>query len=244
MMGEEIRFSAIILAAGSGKRMGAAVAKQYLPLRGKPLMVYSLEAFDKSAVDEIILVVAPGEIPYCQKEIVDKYHIRKVTHIIEGGKERYDSVYAGLSVVSGQYVMIHDSARAFVTDDIIQRSMEEVERYGAIVVGMPVKDTIKIAGEKGFVSDTPDRSKVWSVQTPQCFETNLIKNAYEALMRQERICLTDDAMVAEQMTDVPVKLIEGSYHNIKVTTPEDLVQAEYILQSLEQEDDVDSGRDK
>ena len=226
-------FSAVILAAGSGKRMGTSVAKQYLPLLGKPLMVYSLEAFAKSPVDEIILVAAPGETAYCRQQIVEKYGIEKMPRIVEGGQERYDSVYAGLQSVTGNYVLIHDSARAFLTEEIIFRAMDAVLGCGAAVVAMPVKDTIKEAGADGIVSGTPDRSRLWSVQTPQCFETELVRGAYGKLMGQEEIRVTDDAMVVEQMTAHPVRLIEGSYENIKVTTPDDLLLGEAILKRRE-----------
>ena len=228
-------FSAVVLAAGSGKRMGISVAKQYLPLLGKPLMVYALDVFAKSPVDEIILVAAPGETEYCRRQIVEKYGIEKVARIVEGGQERYDSVYAGLQAVTGTYVLIHDSARAFLTGEIVLRAMDAVIACGAAVVAMPVKDTIKEAGADGIVSGTPDRSRLWSVQTPQCFETKLVRNAYGKLMGQEEIHVTDDAMVVEQMTAHPVRLIEGSYENIKVTTPDDLLVGEAILRRREKE---------
>ena len=228
------KFSAIVLAAGSGRRMGGAVAKQYLPLLGKPLMVYALETFAASGVDEIILVVAPGEISYCRENIVKKYGISKVTHIIEGGQERYDSVYAGLKAASGDFALIHDSARAFVTTDIIRNAMEELKRYPAVVVGLPAKDTIKIVDEKQEVVSTPPRERVWVVQTPQCFAMSLVRDAYEKLMGQKEILVTDDAMVVEQMTDQPVRMIPGSYENIKVTTPEDLALGESILRRREE----------
>lgn len=230
-MTEKKKFSAIVLAAGSGRRMGTKVAKQYLPLMGKPLMTYALETFAKSGVDEIILVVSAGEVEYCRKNIVEKYRIPKIAHIIEGGRERYDSVYAGLAAVEGDFVLIHDSARAFVTEQIIENAMREVASYPAVVVGMPVKDTIKIVNEKNIVQETPRREQVWTVQTPQCFAVPLIRLAYEKAMRREDKNITDDAMVVEQMTDQPVRLILGSYENIKVTTPEDLVLGESILKN-------------
>ena len=221
--------NAIVLAAGSGRRMGADVPKQYLPLAGKPVMVHSLETFEKSPVKGIVLVVAPGEVEYCRREIVEKYHISKVISIVEGGEERYDSVYRGLKAALCDYVLIHDSARAFLTEDIIERAIVSVEQYKACVVGMPVKDTIKISDRDGYVADTPDRSLMWSVQTPQCFAYDVILEAYEKLQHTDKTGVTDDAMVVEQMLHIPVKLIEGSYDNIKVTTPEDLVLGEQIL---------------
>ena len=154
---------------------------------------------------------------------------------MEGGQERYDSVYPGLQAVTGTYVLIHDSARAFLTGEIVLRAMDAVIACGAAVVAMPVKDTIKEAGADGIVSGTPDRSRLWSVQTPQCFETKLVQNAYGKLMEQEEIHVTDDAMVVEQMTAHPVRLIEGSYENIKVTTPDDLLVGEAILRRREKE---------
>ena len=225
------RIGAVVLAAGSGKRMGADIPKQYLALCGKPVMVYCLEAFEKSRVDEIVLVVAPGDRAYCRKEIVEKYHITKVSAIVDGGAERYDSVYEGLKVIHSDYVLIHDCARAFVTEDIIERSIRGAKEYGACVVGMPVKDTIKIADESGWVGATPRRDLVWSVQTPQSFSYPLVYEAYTRLQACDKTGVTDDAMVVEKTMQARVKLIEGSYENIKVTTPEDLLMGERILQS-------------
>lgn len=230
------KINAIVLAAGSGKRMGTSTPKQYLPLCGKPVMVHCLEAFEQSSVDAIVLVVAEGDIPYCRREIVEKYHITKVSAIVEGGKERYDSVYRGLCAQSCDYVLIHDCARAFVTVDLIQRAISAVRTYGACVVGMPTKDTVKIADEEGYVDHTPQRSRVWNIQTPQCFSYPLVYDAYRRLQEVDATDITDDAMVVEMMTDVRVKLIEGSYDNIKVTTSEDLALGERILER--------AGRDK
>ena len=127
------------------------------------------------------------------------------------------------------YVFIHDGARPFVNDTILHRAYDAVSQYKACVVGMPVKDTIKIAGEDGFAKETPNRSLVWAVQTPQVFDVALIKEAYSKLMECDDIPVTDDAMVAEQMLGTKVKLVEGSYENIKITTPEDLIIAESFL---------------
>ena len=224
------RVNAIVLAAGSGKRMGSEIPKQYLPLNGKPVMVYSLESFAKSSVDGIILVVAPGDVEFCQKEIVEKYHITKVVSIVEGGAERYDSVYRGSLTSESDIVLVHDSARAFVSQKVIEEAIEGAEHYDACVVAVPSKDTVKIATPDGFVESTPRRELVWDVQTPQAFSYSLLRGAYEKMMAdsaQEGI--TDDAMVVERMTDVPVRLVQGDYNNIKITTPEDLVLGEKIL---------------
>ncbi len=224
--------TAIVLAAGSGKRMNSKVHKQYLLINEKPVLYYSLKAFEESAVENIILVVGAGEVDYCRTEIVERYHINKVRAIVEGGKERYHSVYEGLKVAGNpDYVLIHDGARPFLTQEIIGRIIDAVLEYKACVVGMPVKDTIKIADENQYAKDTPQRSSVWMVQTPQAFSYTLVYDAYTKMLAEEDGSITDDAMVVEKMTDQKVKLIEGSYQNIKITTPEDLIIAEAYLRS-------------
>ncbi|MCR5396141.1 MAG: 2-C-methyl-D-erythritol 4-phosphate cytidylyltransferase [Lachnospiraceae bacterium] len=223
------KYTAIVLAGGSGKRMGLSVKKQYIEICNKPLLYYSVHAFEKSDVDEIVLVVTPGDENYVKEEIVEKYGFKKVSAIVPGGKERYNSVYEGLKVTRGDYVLIHDGARAFVTKEIIRRSMDGAKEYGACVVGMPVKDTIKVADDDGYVKDTPERSSLWMVQTPQAFFYPLVKDAYEKVLEKDATGVTDDAMVVELATDQKVKLIEGSYDNIKVTTIDDLDVAENIL---------------
>lgn len=224
------KYVAIVLAGGSGKRMNASVHKQYLLIKEKPVLYYSLKAFEDSAVDEIVLVVGAGEIDYCRQEIVEKYGFKKVKAIVTGGKERYHSVFEGLKAVqSADYVLIHDGARPFVDEEIICRTMSSVKDYQACVVGMPVKDTIKIADEKQYAKETPERKYVWMVQTPQAFSYDMIYDAYEKMLQNENTAITDDAMVLESMTSHQVRLIEGSYRNIKITTPEDLIIAEAYL---------------
>lgn len=216
--------TAIVLAAGQGRRMGTETQKQYLEILGKPVLCYSLEVFQKSEIiDDIIIVVGKGQEEYCEKEIVEKYQIQKVKKIVSGGAERYHSVWNGLKELrESGYVFIHDGARPFVDEEMIKRAYENVLQYKACVVGMPVKDTIKIADSSGFAQETPDRNRVWSVQTPQVFESPIIKNAYEILLKQEDNSVTDDAMVVEKIMGKKVKLVQGSYENIKITTPEDL----------------------
>ena len=231
---EKQKYTAIVLAAGSGKRMNSKVHKQYLIIQDRPVLYYSLKAFEDSAVDEIVLVVGKGEEKFCRKEIVDKYGISKVKAIVEGGKERYHSVFEGLKQTSdADYVLIHDGARPFVNQDIIRRCMQEVQKYQACVVGMPVKDTIKIADEEGYAKQTPDRKNVWMIQTPQTFSYALIYEAYEEMLKTEATAITDDAMVLERIKGKKSKLIEGSYRNIKITTPEDLLIANVYLQHPE-----------
>ena len=231
---EKQKYAAIVLAAGSGKRMNSQVHKQYLIIQDRPVLYYSLKEFEDSAVDEIVLVVGKGEEEFCRREIVDKYGISKVKAIVEGGKERYHSVFEGLKQTSdADYVLIHDGARPFVNQDIIRRCMLEVPEYQAWVVGMPVKDTIKIADEGGYAKQTPDRKNVWMIQTPQTFSYALIYEAYEEMLKTEDAAITDDAMVLERIKGKKSKLIEGSYRNIKITTPEDLLIANVYLQHPE-----------
>lgn len=231
---EKQKYAAIVLAAGSGKRMNSQVHKQYLIIQDRPVLYYSLKEFEDSAVDEIVLVVGKGEEEFCRREIVDKYGISKVKAIVEGGKERYHSVFEGLKQTSdADYVLIHDGARPFVKQEIIRRCMQEVQKYQACVVGMPVKDTIKIADEEGYAKQTPDRKNVWMIQTPQTFSYALIYEAYEEMLKTEDAAITDDAMVLERIKGKKSKLIEGSYRNIKITTPEDLLIANVYLQHPE-----------
>lgn len=255
--------AAVVLAGGSGSRMNSRTKKQYMQIQGKPLIYYSLAAFEKSIIEKVVLVCSPGDEQYCKENIVDKYGLHKVVAIVSGGKERYNSVFEGLkalalnqveSALSASckdaglqekpdntgYVLIHDGARPFVTPQIIERAYETAVKYRACVVGMPSKDTVKIADENGFVSTTPKRSLVWNVQTPQAFEFSLVYNAYKKIIEMTGNCdnnvengcsntgnnktleITDDAMVVEYTGGVPVKLVEGSYSNIKITTIEDL----------------------
>ena len=224
------QFTAIVLAAGSGKRMNSAIQKQYLLLAGKPVLYYSLKAFEESSVSAIVLVTGAGEEDYCRKEIVAPYGITKVSAIVPGGKERYHSVFAGLKAADGaDYVMIHDGARPFVDADMILRSMETVKQFGACVVGMPVKDTIKVVDDDHFAIETPARQFLWQAQTPQTFTYRAIYDAYEKMLRREDAAITDDAMVFDQITGKHVKMIAGSYRNIKITTPEDMAAAEMYM---------------
>lgn len=224
--------TAIVLAAGRGSRMGSEIHKQYLELEGRPLICHALEAFEKSPVDRVILVSGAGEEEFCRKEIVEAWGFQKVAAVVPGGKERYHSVYEGLKAARGSDdVLIHDGARPCVTEKIIIDAMRGAREYGACVVGMPVKDTIKAVDDQGNAEHTPDRSRLWLVQTPQAFSYELIREAYDRLFENPSVQegITDDAMVVETMTPQKVHLIKGSYENIKVTTPEDLEIAGIFL---------------
>lgn len=235
-----MKTAAIVLSAGRGTRMQSDIPKQYMPLNDKPVLYYSLKAFQDSSVSSIILVTGKEELEFCQKEIIEKYNITKVSAVVPGGKERYHSVYEGLKKLKDyDYVLIHDGARPCVNVDIIERSIQSAIEEEACVVGTPVKDTIKIANENGYAVATPDRSTLWMIQTPQSFSYSLIYNAYTELMGRiksepENVpSITDDAMVVEYIYGKKVKLILGSYTNIKITTPEDIRVAEGFLKNLE-----------
>lgn len=239
------RCTAILLAAGSGRRMKSDVAKQFMLLDGKPLIWYALNAIEESEIiDDCILVTGEEDISYVRQEIVERYGFHKVETVIAGGAERCFSVANALQVIGGEglreanrdgYVFIHDGARPFLTQEILRDTCRAVEKYHACVAAVPSKDTIKIADGEGFAAATPARNLLWSIQTPQVFDTELIVRAYAALLEQweklqeQGITVTDDAGVVELFTDTKVKLVMASYENIKITTPEDLKVAESFL---------------
>ncbi|MGN0298507.1 MAG: 2-C-methyl-D-erythritol 4-phosphate cytidylyltransferase [Lachnospiraceae bacterium] len=230
-----MKTAAVVLAAGSGRRMQSSVKKQYMEINGKPVIYYSIHAFEAAGIDEIILVVSESEINWCQKEIVERYHLSKVSKIVAGGKERYDSVYAALSAIdSADYVLIHDGARPCVSSEVIWRTVEAAKETGASVAAVPVKDTIKVVNQQGLAESTPDRSTLWAIQTPQTFDFSLIKEAYEKMYDSfangvHDVKITDDAMVVEHFSDHSVKIAMGDYRNIKLTTPDDIPVAEQYL---------------
>lgn len=224
-------YTAIVLAAGKGTRMNSKIQKQFLEVEGKPVIYYSLKCFQESPlIRDIILVTGEESLSYCKEEIVKRFGFSKVKKVTAGGKERYDSVYAGLCACDNtDYVLIHDGARPFVTEEILERTCFAVKETGACVVGMPVKDTIKISDRNKMVESTPAREKVWLVQTPQAFRYSLIKESYESIRCKDMNGITDDAMIVEQESGVKVALVHGSYENLKITTPEDLIIAEAFL---------------
>ena len=221
--------TAIILAAGIGKRMGTGISKQYLEIGEKPILVHTLEKFEKaSSVINIIIVVSKADIEYVQN-ISGKYEISKVTNITVGGRERQDSVKNGLRCLDDdtKIVMIHDGVRPFVSTEYIDLLIRHVEEKGAIIPGVPVNDTVKSVDYDGRVSETLDRSTLWLTQTPQVYLRNIICNAYEQAYR-DGFYGTDDAALVERI-GVPVVMMPGSKQNIKITTPEDLDMGAYIL---------------
>lgn len=221
------RFAAIVLSAGVGSRMNSDIPKQYMMLKDKPVLAHSLLTFEESEVDDIVIVCGSRDEEYIKKEFVEKYSLKKVTAIVSGGAERYNSVYNGLLACEGaDYVLIHDGARPYVTEEIIKRNIDEVVKYKAVVTSVKATDTVKIADENGFVVSTPERKSVYFMQTPQTFEYRLALNSYSALIKdlekEVKVQVTDDAQVVEMYSDIKVKLIEGDYSNIKITVPKDL----------------------
>lgn len=213
------KVGAVIVAAGSGKRMGTDIPKQFLLLNDEPIIRHTVEKFQNcKKIDEIVVVTGKEHINTCRDILKDT---DKLKDVVPGGKERQDSVVKGIEALSDdcEYVLIHDGVRPFIKNDDILRVIEAVKKWGACVMAVKSKDTVKIA-EEGFVKATPDRSTLWNAQTPQAFKTDLIKKAYKKAA-EEKAVLTDDAMAAELLGE-RVRIVEGGYYNIKITTPEDL----------------------
>lgn len=212
----------VIVAAGSGSRMKRDINKQFIKLDGKEIIAYTIEKFYKSEdIDDIVIVIKENEEKYFIENIINKYGFDNIK-LAYGGKERQDSVYNGIKKLNRncEIVLIHDGARPFVNEDIIKNSIKEAKENNAVVVGVPVKDTIKVVDSDGNIVDTPNRSLLWSVQTPQSFKYEIITKAYEYAYSNDYYG-TDDAMLVEHI-GYNVKMIEGSYDNIKITTEEDL----------------------
>lgn len=219
---------AIVLAAGKGSRMKADRPKQYIPLDGMPLVCHCLSAIETSSViDRVLMVVGEGEIPYA-REMVAGYEFQKVTDMIEGGKERFHSVGNALAYLAEhypetEYVFIHDGARPYVDQALLERLYEVVCEKQACIAAVPVKDTIKVVSEDGKIIHTPERKTLWAAQTPQVFAFSLIAEAYRQMIEEDQTeGITDDAQVLERMTGHTVFIVEGDYRNRKITTPEDL----------------------
>lgn len=252
------KYSAIIVAAGSGTRAGGSLPKQFQSIGQKPMLQYTLDAFLSAPIDEYILVLSKDAGCIMNQHDVSIDFKGKEVVVVEGGKERTDSVYAGLCAASGEYVLIQDGARPFTSAAVIERCMEDVQIHRACVAAVPITDTVKRAGDR-FVEETLDRSKLWAMQTPQCFERKLLKSCYNKMFNTESMApaidkslrnnqeqkkptargktssavLTDDAMIVEAYADVPVYLTKGDPLNIKVTTPTDFVLAEALCATME-----------
>jgi 2-C-methyl-D-erythritol 4-phosphate cytidylyltransferase len=214
---------ALIAAAGQGKRMGSKLNKQYLPLLGKPVLAHTLEVFQQHPlIDDIIVIATKDEVEFCKKEVVEAFDFNKVSQIVAGGQERQDSIYRGLQSLPEEcdLVVVHDGARPLVTPQILTEAIKEAQLSKASVVAVPVKDTIKQVNREGFVEKTLNRAELVSVQTPQVFKKEIILKAYEEAFKKG-IYGTDDASLVE-LWGIKVKVVMGSYENIKITTPEDI----------------------
>ncbi|MBO8136911.1 MAG: 2-C-methyl-D-erythritol 4-phosphate cytidylyltransferase [Desulfotomaculum sp.] len=222
---------AVIPAAGVGSRMKSKVKKQYLQLKGLPVLVHTIKVFEKCPVVKgIVLVVNEKDVLFCTEEIVEKYKFKKVLSVVPGGECRQHSVYNGLKKLPAEeedIVAVHDGARPLVTENVLLETISAARKYGAAVTAVPVKDTIKFAEPGGKVIETPPRDKLWAVQTPQVFKYGLLLKAYREAFKDNYIG-TDDSSLVERM-GLPVYLISGSYENIKITTPDDMLLAEAIL---------------
>ncbi|KPU42657.1 2-C-methyl-D-erythritol 4-phosphate cytidylyltransferase 1 [Oxobacter pfennigii] len=228
-----LSIGAVVVAAGKGKRMGAEVNKLFLEINNKPVLAYTLEAFESSQyVDSIIIAANENEMDYIKKDIIDRYKINKIKKsisLVAGGEIRQQSIIKGLSELKGacDIIVTHDGARPLVTSQIIDLSVEEAEKYGAAACAVPLKDTIKVVDEEGFVLSTPERATLYAIQTPQTFKFDILFSAHREAVKNEFIG-TDDTVLVERL-GFKIKLFSGSYENIKVTTPEDIYIAEAIL---------------
>ena len=222
--------SAIILAGGKGKRMGASVSKQFIELKGKPIIYYTIKKFEENKnIDNIVVVLPPDEVSYFKEEILKKYSL-KIDKIVLGGTERQDSVYNALKSIADtetDIVLIHDGARPFISNRIINDGIKYANEYGAAAPGVMPKDTIKVKNENNFSINTPDRSSLVAIQTPQVFKYKEILKCHEKVKVNQEV-VTDDTMVVEKY-GYKVYLYEGEYTNIKVTTPEDLILGEMLI---------------
>lgn len=213
--------------------MKAEKNKQFLMLHQKPIIVYTIQAFQQcSEIDEIVIVTAPEEMEYFRTNILSKHNFSKVKHLVPGGAERQESAYNGIRSVSAEseIILLHDGARPFISQQGIINCINEAKQYGAASAGMPTKDTIKLVNEMNIVTSTPPRNTVWLTQTPQAFKRDLIQKAHEEAQRQG-IVATDDAMLVE-MLGHEVVMVEAAYENIKITTPEDLLIAEQLIKII------------
>ncbi|MBQ2924053.1 MAG: 2-C-methyl-D-erythritol 4-phosphate cytidylyltransferase [Anaerotignum sp.] len=221
--------TAVIVAAGKGKRMGTEISKQFLPLGGREILTHSVEKFERAEhIRDIILVTGEDSLQDV-RDMKTEYGWKKVVSVVAGGKERQDSVWNGLQAVSDDtdIILIHDGVRPFVTEEILIRSIETALEMGGCVAGVPAKDTIKVCDTENIAVATPDRSTLWQIQTPQTFRKDLIFAAYQKA-KADGFIGTDDASLAEY-SGYPVKVIMGSYRNIKITTKEDLLIGEAFL---------------
>jgi 2-C-methyl-D-erythritol 4-phosphate cytidylyltransferase len=223
------KVTAIVLAAGSGSRIGGSVKKQFIQINNKPILQYTLEKFQTSGeIDEIIIVLPKDYVSHFADIILKKWGIKKLTDIVAGGEERQDSVFSALQTITNntEIVLVHDGVRPFIKQNEIKKLIKSARKNGSAVIGIQPKDTIKNI-ENNLILGTYDRSKLLAVQTPQVFQRDIILNAYKNGL-QSKQHFTDDASLVEYSGGT-VHVVQGGYHNIKITTPEDLWLAEHML---------------
>jgi 2-C-methyl-D-erythritol 4-phosphate cytidylyltransferase len=226
-----MKVEALIVSAGKGHRFIEGKKKQFHLLAEKPVLAHTIDKFETCPlIHSILLVVGQEDMDYCLKEIIEKYQYKKISQIVPGGKRRQDSVRNGIEVLSkdAEIVVIHDGVRPFVTKEMIEDSIRSAIRFGAVVLAMPVKETIKMVQPDGTVLKTLDRESLWQIQTPQTFQVNVIKEAYHKAT-EDGFAGTDDASLVERL-GIKVHILPGSYTNIKITTPEDLILANLFLE--------------
>lgn len=227
-----VKVAAIVPAAGSGTRMGTKTKKQFLALAGIPLLGYALKTLETCpVVRSIVIVAGPGDEDYCRSAVVEKLGLNKVAAIVPGGKERQDSVYSGLLALSPEFdiIVVHDGVRPLFSLNILESVIAAAQTHGAAACAVPAKDTVKLADENKFVTRTLPRDRTWLVQTPQAFRYELIMEAHRRA-RGDNLLATDDTALVESLGG-QVKIVMGSYENIKITTPEDLELAAAIIRA-------------
>lgn len=233
-MGPSIKADAVIVSAGKGLRFGEGPKKQFLSLAGRPVLAYSLDPFEASPlIRSVVVVVQSEDIDYCLGEIVRKEGFRKVTHVVSGGATRQQSVRSGIEAApeDGDILLIHDGVRPFTTTEMIEASVRAAQQYEAVIFGVPVKDTVKEVEAHQTVVRTLERASLYQIQTPQAFRAGLIREAHR-MAASEGFVGTDDASLVERM-GIKVRILLGSYENMKLTTPEDLEFARFILERRE-----------
>ena len=221
----------LIPAAGEGNRLKSAVKKPYVALAQKPILTHTIQRFEQNpAVDEIFVLVNEADFEMCRATVLAPYAFQKVQPLVAGGATRQQSVHNGVRALPADtdFVIVHDGVRPFVTDETIFACLDAAAKWGAAVAAVPVKETIKMANAEDFIVETPPRERLWTVQTPQVFRKSLLEKAHQ-IAEKKQLTATDDAALVEHL-GYPVKLVNGSYANVKITTPEDLRIANVFLQ--------------
>ena len=226
--------AAVVPAGGSGTRMGNEIPKQFLQLGGVPLLIHALRVFESSRmIAEIVVVVPQDSVTYCQQELLPQFAFSKISAVTAGGARRQDSVWNGLQAVDERtkIVVVHDAVRPFLTGAMVEEVVGGAKTHGAAIVAIPLHDTVKQVAPDGMIDTTLDRQRLWSAQTPQAFDVELLREAHRS-SQEAGVEATDDAFLVERIGH-RVSIVNGSPDNIKVTRPEDLMMGEAILAARE-----------